>query len=413
MIEKEIFSRNNTFCMLPWTHIHVSTNGDIFPCCYSTWPANSTQPNEPLGKLKESSIENIWNSNRMRQLRVDMLNGNKNKYCTKCYEQEKAGFKSHRQVANDSFRNKKEFVKTTNKTGKVDDLNILFLDIRLSNLCNLRCRTCGPSSSTAWYQDLHKNDPRAQKVLKPTESDEETWRQIEPLLCNIEKIYFAGGEPLLIGLHYKILEKLIELKKTNVTLIYNTNLMQLSRGVKNVLHLWPYFKKIVVGASLDGSRARGEYIRKGLKWDTAVSNGIILKNRCENLSFHINFTLSIFNILHLPKFHKEVVELDLINVDELKINILQGPPWYRISTLPLDWRKKAEKNIRNHIKYFINNFDNHKNIENQFQSIIDFLNQNDTSEYLDEFIRRTKDLDKLRNESFKGIFPELANLLNR
>jgi hypothetical protein len=156
-----------------------------------------------------------------------MLAGARSRVCQKCYEQERSGFESLRVIANAEFGHHVSFVGETAADGSLPRVNMAFLDVRFSNVCNFSCRTCGPSYSTAWYR-YAQNVP-SDLVRRPA-AGPGLLAQVEPLLDSVEQIYFAGGEPTLIREHYEILERLIAMGRTDVRLSYSTNFSTFTFG---------------------------------------------------------------------------------------------------------------------------------------------------------------------------------------
>ena len=152
------------------------------------------------------------------------------------------------------------------------------------------------------------------------------WEQLEPHLDYVEQIYFAGGEPLLMEEHYRILEELVRREKFDVRLIYNTNFTQTYLKNRSVFEYWRQFRSVAVGASLDASGDRAEYIRKGTDWAQVVENRREMLRVCPEVDFYISPTLSIMNAWHLPDFHREWVDLGFIRPQDLNVNILQDEP---------------------------------------------------------------------------------------
>ena len=198
--EEFLLKQSKTFCIYPWIHIHAYPTGEVYPCCHAEMGIGQ------IGNCREQTLEEIWNNPRQRQLRLDMLSETPNAACGRCYEQEKSGFFSGRQSANKHHGHHIREIYTTDSTGANDVMVLTYWDIRFSNLCNLRCRSCGHIFSSQWYQDQVKlagpEWGKNNKVLNyagRTETD--IWEQLEPHLDYVEQIYFAGGEPLLMEEH--------------------------------------------------------------------------------------------------------------------------------------------------------------------------------------------------------------------
>jgi MoaA/NifB/PqqE/SkfB family radical SAM enzyme len=298
--ERFLLEDSKTFCIYPWIHLHAYPTGEAYPCCHAEMGIGQ------VGDCRKNTLEEIWRDQPMAQLRKDMLNETTNAACGRCYEQEASGFFSGRKSAN---KHHGHHVKKLES----NPFEMTYWDIRFSNLCNLKCRSCGHIFSSQWYQDQAKlagGDWKDRNTVLNYAGRTETdmWSQLEPHLDYVEQIYFAGGEPLLMEEHYRILDELVRRKRFGVRLIYNTNFTHTDLKGRSVFEYWKQFKSVAVGASLDDSGARGEYIRKGTDWAIVEQNRRDMLTICPDVDFYISPTLSIMNAWHLPDFHKNWVK---------------------------------------------------------------------------------------------------------
>ena len=391
---------NKSYCILPWTHMYIQPDGKCFPCCIS----NNT--NTPLGDLKHNSIEEIWNSDEIKQLRLDLARGkSRPDYCGTCYQKESFTHKSERLEFNKTFFHLiKPSLKNMNHDGAVNQKNWAYWDFRLSNKCNFRCRTCGPIFSTSWQTEVNQNFDIPSKNFKPVwEQGFEFFKQHRQ---NLEQIYFAGGEPLIIEEHYQLLEWLIANKKTNVVLSYNTNLSELKYKDWDAIELWKKFKYIYVSPSLDHYGKQAEYVRKGTHWEKLAQNLDKIKAH-KNIEIAPTITLSLFNVLDFTNIHEYYMSIGIIkNVNRFALNILNTPEFYSISVLPEPLKQQVLKSLDDYNnKLKINKKQTLKCTE-QIKSV---LLKND-SHLFRTFLNRTTELDKMRNENFKTFYPEYFEL---
>ena len=400
--------------MLPWVHMHAFPDGRAFPCCLAATDL-------PVGDLHANTMAEVWNQKPLRDMRTRMLADQTTPECVKCYEQESMGFFSMRNSANKSNGHHINIVDDTEADGTYHDFRLRYYDVRFSNLCNFKCRSCGSTFSSNWYRDEERMfGPRGHpQITIAGRHKEDMWEQMQPHIPHLEQIYFAGGEPLIMEEHYRILRELADRKMFHVRLMYNTNFSELRFKGQDVLELWKLFDIVSVGASLDGSHARGEYIRKGQDWAQTVANRQRMLEVCPRVDFYISSTVSIFNVLHISDFHREWVDLGLIQPQDWNINILQGPDHQRINILPEHYKNLARQKISDHIAW-LEPLDKLTRATNGYRSLINFLNQDsgDTTReteldgLLQEFFRRNYALDKFRSEDFYATFPEYAELKN-
>jgi organic radical activating enzyme len=407
-------TESKTFCMMPWVHMHAFPDGRAYPCCLADYW-------HPVGDLRKNTMKEIWNQDKYRQIRVNMLEDKECIECTKCYEREQHGAFSMRNDANRNYGQYIKEVESTLEDGTHPEFKIRYWDVRFSNLCNFSCRSCGPIFSSNWYNDHVKLYNRKPDVLgrdmlrvEYTTGDEDDMiAQMMPHLPYLEQVYFAGGEPLIMKEHYFMLEKLIELGKTDIRLQYNTNFSELRFKDKHVFDYWKHFKNVSVGASLDASGARAELMRKGTDWQQTVDNRKRMMQEVPHVDFYISATVSSMNVLHVLDFHKEWCDLGLIQPKDFNINICQDSKWYRTDIFP-SWFKEEiiTPAYQEHIKW-LEPQDSLSRATNGFKSVLSFTNATDNTSEWSRFIEETSKLDKIRNENFWDVFPEIKKALSK
>jgi len=402
--ERELLTESKTFCMYPWIHLHAYPTGETWPCCHAEMAVG------PVGSTKHHSLEELWHSERMQQLRVDMLSGTENDYCSRCYEQENSGFFSGRQSSNKHHGHKIKDVILTDRP----EFHMSYWDIRFSNLCNLSCRSCGHIFSSSWFKDQvalagegYAKDNTALNFAGKFETD--MWEQLEPHLDYVEQIYFAGGEPLMMEEHYLILEELERRGRFDVRLIYNTNFTHVKLKDRLVFDYWKKFDSVAVGASLDAMGPRAEYIRKGTKWNVVEQNRQSMMDICPDVDFYISPTLSIMNALHLPDFHRDWVEKGFIKPQDLNVNILQDPDYYRIDIAGKELKSQIREKYNSHLEW-LRPLDHLNRATVGFESALNYLDANDNSNLQLQFVQRTQQLDALRKENILDVIPELRSM---
>ena len=404
-------TESKTFCMLPWMHMHAFPDGRAYPCCLSDYW-------HPVGDLRKNTMEEVWNQEAYKTMRVNMLQDKPCKECVKCYEQEEHGAFSMRNDANRNYGHHIKEVENTHEDGTNPDFKIRYWDVRFSNLCNFKCRTCGPIFSSNWYNDHVKLYGVVPDVLKrpmerieyTTGNEDDMIAQMMPHVPYLEQVYFAGGEPLIMKEHYFLLEKLIELGKTDIRLQYNTNFSELHFKDKHVFEYWKHFKNVSVGDSLDAAGIRAELIRKGTDWAQTIENRQRMIKEVPHVDFYISATVSAMNILHVPDFHKECTDMGLIKAKDFNVNICQSPEWYRADIFPEDFKKNViVPAYQNHIAW-LEPQDNLQRATNGFKSLLNFMNGKDQTQHWNRFVKEINLLDELRGENFWTTFTELLPL---
>lgn len=405
---QKLLTENSSFCMYPWIHLHVYPTGEAWPCCQAEWKSGS------LGNSKKQPLSEIWNSDRMKQLRKNMLNGVPDELCQRCYEQEDSGFLSGRLSANKHHGHHIDRVDQTKSDGTYETFAMTYWDLRFSNLCNLRCRSCGHIFSSNWFQDQvkiagpeYKTNNQPLNYAGRWETD--VWEQLVEHIDHVEQIYFAGGEPLLMEEHYRILDELERRGRFDVRLIYNTNFTEVSLKGRSVFDYWKRFDSVAVGASLDATGPKAEYIRKGTRWAQVEKNRRDMMEICPEVDFYISPTLSIMNAQHITQFHRDWTESGLIRAQDLNVNILQDPEHYRIDIAPRSLKQRLQDEFEHHLEW-LRPQDPLSRATVGFESAVNFMCANDNSHLISKFWEKTRQLDQIRNEHWHDYLPELEAL---
>lgn len=398
--------KSKYFCTLPWIHMHVWPTGKVYPCCVA-------DGNLPLGDLKQESLKDIWNNSNMKKLRRNMMSEMPSAECNRCYSDEKHGLFSMRNSSNKHFGHTVVGQPATLDNGHYPEYKLKYWDIRFSNICNFKCRYCGPNFSSNWWEDkaalYGKESIGHDKFLYSGKDKEDTWNQMQEHLPHVEQIYFAGGEPLIMEEHYRLLKWLVENNRTDVRLIYNTNFSELTFKKQSVLEWWKKFDSVSVGASLDAMGDRAEYMRKGTIWTDIENNRKQMLEVCPNVDFYVSATVSIFNALHITDFHKDWTEKELIKAQDFNINILNSPHYYRCDVLPDKFKEQAIQKIENAIEW-LQDKDHLTRATAGYKGLINFIKQKPSTNFLKDFFSVTDQLDTLRKEKFDNLFTEYKGL---
>lgn len=408
--QEALLQSSPVFCMAPFTSLHINIEGKGFPCCNS---AGYLEQN--IGDLKKNdSLTDMWNSLPMKSLRQNMLQQQPSAICTACYTDEKFDKTSARQLFNREYSQHINRVNETEPDGTLLNNQVVFLDIRFSNLCNFSCRICSHYFSSQWFKEagrLNLLSHEGNRISYAAPDMNAFMQELHTLLPHLEKIHFAGGEPLISMEHYQILEELIKLNRTDVRLSYNTNFSLLHYKQYNLADIWKQFKHIQISASLDGMGTRAELMRKGQNWAQVETNRQILQQECPHVFFVVNSAVSILNIWHLPDFYQSWVNRGYIGASDFDAYIVTEPEYLDVRRLPVDFKKQiTEKYLR-----FFNSMAqtdaafNHKAL-GQFNYLLQYLNSANM-DMQPQFKNYMNKLDEFRGENSSLLFPELASLL--
>jgi|AntAceMinimDraft_5_1070358.scaffolds.fasta_scaffold01310_4 hypothetical protein len=422
MIKDVLLNENKAFCILPWIHMHVWPDGRAMPCCI----ADSDQP---FGNVKKDGVKETWNSDRYKELRLAMLEGKKLNCCNRCYELEDSTYiwtlrKNHNQWFGDKHF---DLVEKTATDGSIpeEDMRMAYMDIRFSNICNMKCRTCGPELSSLHAQE-HGELYGKHEVANILNNDGSIvvnvakhitfWEELQEFLPNVEEVYWAGGEPLITDEHYKILDKWIADGKTGVRLRYTTNFSNLRFKKKSIIDYWKHFSDIQVSASLDADGSRAEFSRHGTNWEQIERNRLEMLEHVPHVHFELTPTISLYNVWNWPDFHMDWVERGLVDIENCRLNILTDPNFMRIDNIPedikielrakyIDYKAWAYDKIKERM---IAKPDVVKDVLGKIDSVIQFMNTGSFNQQrLKDFFEKNHGLDQHRKEDFWSVYPEM------
>ena len=414
-VKKRSFKPPQSICSLPWTAVETTPNGEARVCCLSN--TLITQPNGHPYNLKDHTLQEMFESDYMKNLRQNFLDGKKPSTCNKCWSVEQAGGKSKRILAYDML----EYTKVFNKID-YEDINpktIQFLDLKLGNICNLKCRICGSWSSSKWAQeqlDYLKADGISKEDQKKSEhyrqlqmgqwprKTEIFWDELENYLPGVKYFEFTGGEPMMIQEHFDVLRKSVELGYSKNQMIhYNTNGTQYPE--KEILELFPHFKSVHVAFSVDDIEEKFEYQRYPAKWDEVNENidkWDNIKKDVPTITTQVCCTVNVLNVLNLVTMGQWILTK---NFDSWFFNMVHEPRHMSITALPKLVKEKVKEKVLN------NNLP--QRMYNELKSAINRIDQYDVMDMrgFKSFRKEIDRTDLYRNQNFAKTFPELNQML--
>ena len=438
----------STFCPLAWNSINLRNNGDLRICCNT----NSYSPNRGIMRKENGEPYNAGrddlakarNAEIVKEVRASMLKGEWHPECERCRQEEINGIRSRRECENDDWDMTIEDVKKITKedgTINPDEIPIEYFDIRYGNFCNLKCRMCGPTESHMWYDDFVKlhNTTSYQdthdlvQLTKNSKGKWSTdqydwfkdsnfyWNNFEKHTTQAKKLYIVGGEPLIIEEHIESLERLVASGRSHeIQMEYNSNLTNVT---DRILKLWENFKQIRIGVSIDGYGDVLEYQRAPIKWKHLYRN---MKKLNDNLNINLKcwytFTVTPYNVFHLPEFMRwklEESELDRFNPIRgarpiITHHMCHSPKHFNVKVLPAMIKDQVAERYEEYISWIMST-DYPDNVKQEFcktlDGIIDFMESEDYSkDHLERFIGETKKLDLIRNQNILDVVPEFEGL---
>jgi radical SAM protein with 4Fe4S-binding SPASM domain len=414
---------NKTFCPMPFCHVNVKQEGKVSACW--RYP-------DRIGDYTNESIVEIWNGDKLKTLRKQLLNGERPEGCRSCWDMEDSGVKSTRQQTTEDYKKIADF--DTVKEIIADDYsmpltNLKSVEVRFDNICNLMCRHCSPDYSSVWEVAVKRDESLNKKMIElgtfrkqeeHVKLNDRIIDEIGSLSGNLVEVMLAGGEPLYHNKHYKFIESLLP-NANKIMLSYNSNLTTLEYKGKNILDLWKNFRRVLLRVSIDGDRDCYQYVRVHNDLDKVEAN-IAKVIELPNTKVSATCTTSLLNITRLTS----VIEYFLSLGAYFHTSIVQYPRALNPKLLPQElkdkvtvewkeWIKDIDNNIAKNVKY-TNNIDLelHKRSILKFgNQVVDYMNSADWHKHWPEFVDYTNTLDLHLKTDILDVYPEFDNYFTK
>jgi len=395
---------SETFCVLPFMHMAATPAGSFRVCCNSN-PKNNKIMKTPDKEYKffRDGVEEVWNSPDYKRIRKQFIDGERPETCQRCFREEDSGSSTSPRIAAN-----KHWMRDDIQIAEEIPLDIRYVDIRLGNLCNLKCRMCNPWSSSMWVKDWNSVVGTAELQPNVPLTDEEvdfmdfmgvwpdrkgTAKNFQTIAHTVEEIYLTGGEPTLAKSQYDLLDYCIQNELAGgIKLKYNTNLTNVP---DKMLEYWTHFKGVQLSASIDAVGERDRYIRYPSSWEKIEEHFDKLKG-LNNIDLQVHSTVQILNVCALHELIEWVKSKD-VNQSQIHYNILNHPECMNIRALPKELKQLAEQNLSVYEDDRINN-------------VIKYMWAEDWHvKRWQEFLVYNKKIDSLQNMSLLDACPELKD----
>jgi MoaA/NifB/PqqE/SkfB family radical SAM enzyme len=390
---------HDKFCVLPWVSLETSPIGTTRPCCLAEDEIKDEDGNKY--SLMTTDLNVVHNSEYMRKLRQEFLDGKKPQTCRKCWNEERSGRTSKRMHT----INRLEHI-VTDTEWTVDAKPLVFIDFKLGNICNLKCRICGSWSSSTFAAEevrFEGKDSFHYQMLKDgawPRRNQRFWQDIDSLMDQVRYLEFTGGEPFMIQEHFDLLQRMVDNGIAhNVEIHYNTNG---THYPENAEEIWKHFKTVEVAFSIDDVDERFEYQRANAVWEEVNDNMDrfeAMRDRNTNIQLQVCSTVNVFNVMYLEGLANWI---DQRSFDFVYWNMLHEAYYHSVGTLPERAKQIAIERLQN-----ANVTEYHRK---EFNNIIDFINGGVS---LDGNILRmkVKDVDQRRKQDLCDHHPELAQAI--
>jgi len=394
---------HDKFCVLPWVSLEASPIGTVRPCCLAD--DELVDDSGEKFSLLTANFADIQNSASMRKLREEFLAGKKPQTCRKCWNEERAGRTSKRMHTLNRLKHVLPGGEWT-----ADAKSLMFLDLKLGNICNLKCRICGSWSSSQFATEelnqLKSEDKKSSfhyQMLKdgawPREN-ESFWTEIDSCLNDIRYIEFTGGEPFMIQEHFEMLQGIVDRGIAgNVEIHYNTNG---THYPEEAIEIWRHFKTVEVAFSIDDLGPRFEYQRTNAVWAEVVDNLSkfrTLREQYPNIQLQCCSTVNVFNVRYIDQLAQWIA---LQGFDFVYWNMMHDSWYFSIATLP--------DAVKSEIILHLESATVPERWRGEFDRICDFMRKGASTD--GSILKmRIKDLDRKRNQNLRTVEPEFAQLI--
>jgi MoaA/NifB/PqqE/SkfB family radical SAM enzyme len=394
---------HDRFCVLPWISLEASPIGTVRPCCLAL---DEIVDNQGVKfNLSSADFATIQNSDHMKQLRTQFLNEAQPNTCQRCWSEESAGRTSKRMHTLDRLKHI-----IGNQEWTEDAKPLMFLDLKLGNICNLKCRICGSWSSSQFAtEELQATAPEQRKntfayqMLRAgawPRDNQKFWAEIDQCLDQIRYIEFTGGEPFLIQEHFDMLQGIVDRGIAHqVEIHYNTNGTQYPEQAEKI---WRNFKTVEIAFSIDDVGPRFEYQRSNAVWHEVCDNldrFRDLKEIHSNIKLQVCTTVNVFNVRYLGEV-AQWLERNKDGFDFVYWNMMHDAWYFSIASLP--------QSAKQEITQYLNSVDTIYRAE--LDRICDFMNQGYSSDGT-VMIDAIRQLDQRRNQDLSKVAPELAIII--
>ncbi len=421
-----------TFCVYPWIEQVVQSSGKVGFCCVAKGGGVVQKDGGGAYRAGQDPLDAAWNSKHMRDIRQGMVEGKEVPGCELCYFQEGIGKKSYREMHNEEWMNKARTEIETRVERSIDDnyrvdKPAFYLDLRLGNLCNLKCRSCNSYNSSQIhretvqlidsnpeYRDFYSkyNGPGKPPATSEWYESDAFWDEVISSIPNLRKVYLTGGEPTLIEKNYKFMQACIDSGYAkNIFLMFNINCTNVQEKFLSYL---PHFQFVLINASIDGFGPANEYIRHLSRWETIDKNLRKLVELPRNVQIGVTPVLQIYNILNIVELLDYVESISISSSRDINIDFLYAtdPVYINPQILPQSIKAEAIARLEAY-KQRSRTYHSQRYLKNSIDSCINLLNEQPEADSakLRDFADYTRMLDVNRKQSLHATFPELASML--
>jgi hypothetical protein len=384
---------SKTFCSMLWNHQFVDPTARVKPCCRF---AEKFRPKE--NNLNDKTLSDIFYGEWMEEIRKKMLAGERIDGCIRCYQEEDSGKKSLRERYHD------------NADLPIDELvdiekpSIRWIELAISNDCNLACRMCDSRYSWKWFKEEQELFGKTWNTKEKSKSD---ISNVFPFIQDLAHLKFTGGEPLMTKDQWELVDKMIaERDVSDVILNYSTNCTIMPKD--KWIEKWDKFKQVEFALSFDSANpAESEYIRWPAKYETTeeVTKRFLELKKTNGYKVFLRSTISILNIWNMPESMQWWYDNDPGPFRGMNPTHLTYPENLCVTVLPKHIKERVTKKFTEYQKTC-----DVKKINEGLEYIKNFMNSKDDSHLLPSLKSYLEGTDKYRGQNFFESYPQFQDL---
>ena len=359
------------------------------------------------GNLGSDTIASARKSEAAEVDRASFARGEGHKVsgCRRCFEAEARGERSLRKIWNNELY-PTQLIESDTGTAEPPEFAPVpsHLDIRFSNLCNFKCRTCWFGASSSWYADA-----KAMGYGVGQKAEVESFGTVEqliealgPNLVPLKQVYMAGGEPFMIRQNYELLEHLIAIGKTDIRVSVSTNGSKTALGAKSILALLAEFDAVHVVFSIDVARQdAASIVRHGFSFDQFKANVAETRAQVPGVNIAFGVTVSALSVSDLADTLESLRTECHAMPDKIHVHSVVVPQCYQPCVLPAGAKREASRKLAKFVENMNDDWGDkagRQQLAIEVESIRKALKQNAPSSHFYELVALTKRLDGIRGE---------------
>ena len=435
------------FCLAKWTQVTMHLDKGMTHSCHHPSPHKI-----PLSEISRNPSA-LHNTKFKKKQRKEMLEGKRPSECSYCWKVEDNSNSFSDRVFKSSEDWSLPHFKTIKNSNWREDFNPKYVEVSFSNTCNFKCAYCGPQFSSKWVEEIEKHGPykkidnyngiehlrvKNEMPYKKSEHNpyvEAFWEWWPDLYKDLHTFRITGGEPLLSGDTFKVLEYIQEHweENPNLSLAINTNLGVPDKLIDRFISLIQDLsnnnkvRELIIFTSIEADQKQAEYTRHGLNSKKFWKNVNKILTELPKVTINVMATFNALSVFSYDKLIDKIFNLKQqyangkrywITPIQLDTSYLRWPPHLSVKILDREHKELILKSAKKALYYGMKEYD-HKNVGftdveiQKIKRIYDYAigkDDFDIEKQRKNFVNFVNELDKRRDTNFLNTFPELNKL---